>query len=403
MHTKSFALAALLVALLGLGSGAYGQFGPSAPYGVAYPGMGMDMGFGPMGPGPMGGPMGPMGPGAFAPAMYAPPPPMQAPMQGPPMIDGKGAGYLGPDCGWCHRVNIFGEFLYLRARNAEVAYAVPIDGNLIVGPTSDQVQVGPVQIVDPDYQPGFRFGAGFTLSECSAVVFTWTQLDASTSDSISLPGEGPVLRSLVSHPNPLNVGADGLDAFANQFTQFKLLDWDYKGLLACSDAYEISYVLGVRYAKLRQNFDALFTVLGEEQVASEIDFEGGGLRLGLEGIRYGLNNQLFGYARGATSLVGGEFRADYLMGTQADPVITDTSWRAGRLVTILDFEVGLGWRNHCDNLRLSVGYMYSCWHNVLKTNEWIDAVQQNNFVQMSDRYHGMITFDGLTARVEVLW
>ena len=29
---------------------------------------------------------------------------------------------------WSHRSSLFGEFLYLRPRNAEVAYAVPADG-----------------------------------------------------------------------------------------------------------------------------------------------------------------------------------------------------------------------------------------------------------------------------------
>jgi hypothetical protein len=37
------------------------------------------------------------------------------------------------------------------------------------------------------------------------------------------------------------------------------------------------------------------------------------------------------------------------------------------------------------------------------TKEWINSIQENNFVDPSDNYNGMITFDGLTARVEVLW
>ena len=35
--------------------------------------------------------------------------------------------------------------------------------------------------------------------------------------------------------------------------------------------------------------------------------------------------------------------------------------------------------------------------------ELIDAVQANNFTDRSDNFKGMMTFDGFTARVELLW
>ena len=92
-----------------------------------------------------------------------------------------------------------------------------------------------------------------------------------------------------------------------------------------------------------------------------------------------------------------------MFGTQADPVITDTSFDASRLVTITNLEVGVGWQNKCGNIRLSSGYMYNVWYNVLRTNEFINAVQTNNFTDPSDNFYGMMTFDGLTAKVEVLW
>jgi hypothetical protein len=328
-----------------------------------------------------------------------------APMPGPMDMAPPCGEACCDDCrtGWCHCVNVFGEFLYLRPRNAEIAYAVPIDGNIVIGPTSDQVQVGPVELVDPDFSPGFRFGFGFTLSEFSAVVLTYSQLDAESSDSVVLPGAGPVLRSLVSHPNPLNIGADGLDAIANYQIQFKLFDADYKDLLAYSDDFRLLYLVGARYANLDQHFDATFSVNGFERVLSEVNFEGGGLRLGLEGERYAACSGVFVYGKAAASFVAGEFRASYDFSNQSDPSITDTSWQAGRLVTMLDLELGFGWRNHCDNLRLSAGYLLSSWYNVVKTNEWINSVQQNNFVDQSDNYNGQLSFDGFTLRVEYLW
>jgi hypothetical protein len=418
MQIKSFVLAAALAAAVGWAGPASAQLGP--PYGVApYPGMGFGMdgaammgGAGMMAGGSMG-PMGPMGPMGIAPiGAQAQAPGAPGCGIGPDCAadpNGGYGGYCGGDgcgCGncdgWCHHINIFGEFLYLRPRNAEIAYAVPIDGNLL--PPAQQFQVGPVRVVDPDFSPGFRFGAGFTIGNCNSIVVTWSQLDSHTQDAFDLPGLGPVVRSLVSPSPPgLNVAADGLFARADLDTQFKLLDIDYKGLIAYCCDYQVAYVVGARYANLEQHFRSVFEQNGVNNVRAESEFDGGGLKLGLEGERYGNSTRFFVYGKGYASLVGGTFRTRYEYFNQSDPSIVDTSWKAGRLVSILDLELGLGWRNHCDNLRFSVGYLFSSWLNVVKTNEWINTVQQNNFVDPSDNYHGLMTFDGLTARAEFLW
>jgi hypothetical protein len=46
--------------------------------------------------------------------------------------------------------------------------------------------------------------------------------------------------------------------------------------------------------------------------------------------------------------------------------------------------------------RATVGYCYSVWTNMVKTDDWIHGVQQNMFQNMDDP----ITFDGLVLRVE---
>lgn len=414
MQTRLCLVAAGLAALLGLCDAALAQYGPpGGPMGYQQQMMGypQQMGYQQQMP-----PMTMSSP--YAMTGYQPMDPGMAPMGMPAAAPASAACGCGPSCGsncgcndcggcckgWCHKVNVFGEYLYLRARNAEVAYAVPFDG--VLNPVGGQVtQTGPVELVDPDYSSGFRIGAGFTLNECNAIVVTYSQFDANTTDSVVLAGGGPdVLRSLVSSPNPLSAGSDGLDAFANLDIQFTTLDVDYKGLFAYCDDYKLNYVIGARYAQLEQHFDAQFSVIGTDRVQSDVLFDGGGLRLGLEGERYATNTGFFAYGKAAASFIGGEFRTRYQYGNLVnDPEITDTSWRAGRIVTITDLELGIGWRNYCDNLRLNLGYTYSCWHNVVVTKEWINAVQNNNFVDPSDNFNGMITFDGLTARVEVLW
>lgn len=398
--SKTTMWAALAVALLQFSHTAFAQFGgpPSLP------GYGPAGGFGPVGymqnspsdaPAPLS--MNPMS-GAPTPSAYG-------------CSDGIGGGYppCGPggcgdycgDCGWSHRLNVFGEFLYLRARDAEVVYASEIDGPILAG--APGLQAGPLGIVDQDYQPGFRFGVGFTLDNCNQVQVTYSQLDSTSENEIAATGTN-VIRSLVSHPNSANAGANWLNANADGNIQFKLLDADYRGLIASSCDYNVSYLVGVRYARFEQSFTANFVNAGVETVAANVDFDGAGLKFGMDFERYGRNQQWFVYGKGYASLIGGRFESNYLQSNQADPVVAATTWEAGRVITMLDMEAGLGWQSCNGNLRMSVGYLYSGWFNTIRMNEWIRAVQNQDYVSSGmSTYDTGITFDGLTARVEVLW
>jgi hypothetical protein len=98
------------------------------------------------------------------------------------------------------------------------------------------------------------------------------------------------------------------------------------------------------------------------------------------------------------SLLAGDFNATYLQ-TEANSSSTydvNTSWKAGRIVPTFDLEVGTGFYLPRGTLRATVGYAYSAWANVAKTEDWINAVQTNDVRDLS----GTMTFDGLVVRVE---
>jgi hypothetical protein len=379
-----FVCAAFVVALAGHSSSAQAQYGPS-PFG--YPGPAMLPG------NPYGNPYG-------MPVGYdVAPPPAQA-----PLADGKG-GYgecckpgFGDNCWFA-----YGEFLYLRPRNSEVAFGVAIDDATDTDPAvSPPIQVGRVGVVDIDGPPGFRVGGGRFLDECTAIQVGYTDFYGNTVDQLTAT-DGAVIRSLVSHPRTFDAASDNLDAIADYDIQFQLLDFDYRSLIAYNCDYQIGYLLGIRYGEMRQRFDAVFSGNGSEFVESEVNFYGTGLRAGLEAERYTPKRNLFFYGKTYLSLLGGEAKARYVQGGAFDPIVVDTQWKAGKVATIYDLELGAGWQNECGNLRLSAGYMFSFWYNMVRTNEWINAVQNNNFTDPSDNFEGLMTFDGLTARVELRW
>jgi hypothetical protein len=77
--------------------------------------------------------------------------------------------------------------------------------------------------------------------------------------------------------------------------------------------------------------------------------------------------------------------------------VVDTSWKAQRIVSILDLEAGVPYTccNGCVNL--SAGYAFSGWYNAVTTQDFISAVQTNNFDDLTN----ILGFDGFVLRAEV--
>ncbi|MCO6459251.1 MAG: hypothetical protein J5I93_28410 [Pirellulaceae bacterium] len=298
-------------------------------------------------------------------------------------------------CGWKHHIAVFGEFLYFRVRDNEVAYAVEFDGPL-TSPPDVPLQQGPLGIVDQDFSSGYRAGIDLALDCYSAVRLSYTYFDTTTSDQLVRNDVNNVVRSLVRHPSSINVASDGPIANAAHDIRFDLVDVEYRQLWDCGCDYELILTAGVRYGRLEQNFESSFGVNGIDQVETDIDFDGAGLRLGVEGERYLRGRQLMVYGKAAVSLLAGRFTADYWQRSAVDPTVVYTNWEAGRIMSLWDLEVGGGWVSRCNRFRLTAGYAFGLWDNVIKTDEWINAVQRNNYLNLGDQ----MTLDGVVARFE---
>jgi len=277
-----------------------------------------------------------------------------------------------------------------------VPYAVGIDGPIVPPPDNNPIQITPIAIVDLTYEPAGRVGFGRALDECSNLGATYTHYESRVLGEISIDAPD-VIRSLVSHPSSLSASTDFLYGKANYGVDFQLADMEYRRMFCCGELYAMSYIAGARYTRLTQDFEAYFASLGTETVRTGIEFHGAGVRVGLEGERHARNCGLMIYGRTTASLVAGEFQAEYLQSQSFDPLVVDTHWEAGRIITMLDLELGAGWASPCGRYRFTAGYIISGWFNTVKTDEWIAAVQSNDYQGLGDT----LTFDGLTARAEV--
>jgi hypothetical protein len=296
----------------------------------------------------------------------------------------------------CPKWTVYGEYLYLRPGNEEVSFGVPLNGPITPPPPALPIQVGREGVADIDFNSGFRAGFGCALGPCSTLGASYTHFESDTESQLQVAAP-IVLRSLVFHPGTANAAADFLDGRARYDIDFQLADIEYRRTLARGPLYDVSWLAGIRYAHLEQDFRSVFTnATTIEAVDTDITFDGGGIRLGLEGERRACCGLLV-YGRGYASFLSGRYSTAY---TQADDfanTVVTTGWDEDRVLSILDLELGVGWVSPQGRLRLTTGYMFSGWYNVINTDELIQAVQDNSTVAVGDT----LTFDGLVVRGEL--
>ncbi len=214
----------------------------------------------------------------------------------------------------------YGDYLYLRPRNDNLEYAVPMNGP--ISPGQVPVQEGRTAAVNPQFESGFRVGLARAFDECSTIGVAYTRYENRTDDAIAIQQSPFVIRSMVMHPSSLDAAADWLAASARQDINFDIADAEYRRIFLCDDHYSLSYLLGARYVSLKQRFASQFESIVTENVNSDVNFDGAGIRLGLEGERFAPGRQLFLYGKASASFLGGEFRGSYFQGSTADPSLS---------------------------------------------------------------------------------
>ncbi len=345
-------------------------------------------------------------PGYAAPAAYmqpagpdAVPPGAACPMQS---AAAPAAAVASPnactDCADnCCRIRgwqFYGEYMLLRASNAEVNYAVPIDGPIVQGEVP--VEIGPVGVLNPEYHSAFRFGFAHALDCAASIGVAYTQFESQVSSSIQTSAPH-VMRSLVIHPSTTTANTDFLSASGTYDINFRLGDLIYRCTFAEGNRWAADFILGARYGHLEQNLETQFLYNGVTDVDTNVNFDGGGPMVGLTMERHAADTGFLVYGRGLASLLAGRFNADYLQTDSFDGTQVTTSWKGNRVVPILEMEVGGGWASANGLLRFTAGYTVNAWFNTVTTADWVSAVQRANFNNLSDT----TVFDGFTARAEV--
>jgi Legionella pneumophila major outer membrane protein precursor len=309
---------------------------------------------------------------------------------GPPLTNA--AAECCDPCLLRHRHGIFADYLFLSATGIDMPYALPVDG---LGPVN--VLQGPAAVADTKYDSGFRVGGIVALDDCTSIMATYWHYRSDSQDERLLSGGGaPFLLAQMTDPGTMNVAADSLLARARYDVDFDMVDLVLRRALYRSQTSMFNAVAGVRWARLSQNLQAEYSILGQTFVNSDVDFSGVGPRIGLEGEYVSCSGFLV-YANTHANFLVGTFNADYLQsniftGSQSFTSLDDT-----RVVTQLELELGLGWQSKCGTFRFTVGYYIAGWYNCITNPVWIRGVQDRRL----ENLHDDIGFNGLTARAMI--
>lgn len=289
-----------------------------------------------------------------------------------------------------HRTRLFADFLYLTARDSKLPYATHVDG-----PVPNAAPLATTSVLEPDYESGFRVGGAFALNPCLSITGTYWSFRSEITGALELPGNIGWARSEVTHPSTAGVANDSLFARARDEISFQMGDLAFEQALCGECASSVNWIFGLRYAQLDQQFYGDFAISGATTVDTDIDFDGIGPRLGLA-LERRLNGGLLAYGNAFGNVLFGELETSYLQQNATAGIQATSDTDDHRIVPQLELELGMGWQNHCGNLRLKAGYYFATWFNVATTPTWIDAVQANRTSDVDDS----LIFHGMTIRAE---
>jgi len=313
-----------------------------------------------------------------------------------------------PLCSACGpRLAVWAESLYLRTTGADVVHAQQQDGLAPPGDDGEgnSVPFGEIGSIGLGYDHGVRVGAAFGCDGCSSIQVSWSYFDTDSFDRVSV--RPPIIEqvdavgSLVQHPGAATLASlEPVDA--TYAVEFQLVDVMYNRTILMGKGFCVSVQGGAQYGHLEQDFAQIGRFaqsLGPTVTATTIEFDGAGLKGGFDADgQIGQNVSVYGRMTGAA--MTGRFHSSYSMNNaELELVSVQANWSDNRVVPQLEYELGIActFCNGC--VRLSTGYMFSHWFNVITTPEFIRAVQANHYVDVGDT----LSFDGAVTRLEARW
>jgi len=321
---------------------------------------------------------------------------------------------------------IYGEFLYMQAKEDGLEYAItdspcnPITpatnvNNLRFPVTNGETQGFCNGSENWHWNPGFRIGVGFFMNhDAWSIEGVWTSLNITDSASAHPSGSGRLIPLWVLGDPNLRLGQPR--SSARWKADYKTLDLHLGKPYHVSRHYILTPHIGLRFVRIDQTFNVQYSANwnnnnnGEESPASfdgSNDFCGLGTRMGIDS-EWILGCNAGFYANFATSIIYGKFDVDQ-------------TWRGGPNVDVngfkamnsdLDFDVctnvvnaeiqlGVFWGMFfCDmryHVGMRLGWEFHYWYDQNQLRNWTDNL---NPIYNDTLSRGDLTLNGLSFRLQ---
>ncbi len=311
----------------------------------------------------------------------------------------EAGGFVNPssrfqvDNGWNLFLNT--EFLWWVAKEDSLYYAqsgyssaltssVPPDGTVNFN--------GHLERVTPDWTPGFRIGLGGNMAYDEwDILLNWTWFKSSARDSSHSSSKGDLL-VLWGHPD-IDSGANTANgasyAKGKWFMQLNLLDLELARSFWVGKHLSLRPFFGARGAWIDQNFKIKYLLttvpVTETKLKAESDFEGGGVRAGLDA-RFALLGGWSFYGLASASMLYGHFNCDFKENWE-NVAIARTRDGFHQAVSTAQLALGVRWDTYVHRDRyhfgLYAGWEQNIWFGLNKMNRYFDQLHEGNLEQLN--------------------
>ncbi len=317
------------------------------------------------------------------------------------------------------------DYIYARASFSEATAFVEVEDN---GNETESEYVP----LEYDYDSSFRVGGGYRLCCCGDEIrFMYTQLSSFATDEAE-PGD------IVPYEAPPPPGGE---TEISSDVDVKSYDLEFRkriplggeccgcdcgdacggecgeacgGACSCCDpckkccpAWDLTWSGGFRYAEA--DWNRVYAALDDQEFAvtvgrADMEFDGGGVRTGLEGRRYFFKDGCFSiYMKGDISLLLGDVEVESSRAVNdpnqsVNPVTFDMqSFDTRQIIPVTEIEAGLTTNVSC-HCAFTAGYLFSAWHDL----GFRDEPELTTLFQPPTSYDdgNILGFDGFFARFE---
>jgi len=246
---------------------------------------------------------------------------------------------------------------------------------------------GRLKKVQPHFRPGFRVGLGGNMGYDEWDIFlnwTWFQSHARGHSN------GPLL-TLWGHPNGDIAGSleSANSAHAKWSLHYNVLDLEMGRSFWVGRHFALRPFIGARGAWINQHFDIHYNYMTAPTTKGDIradsDFEGGGVRMGLD-MRFILLGGWSFYSVASASMLYGYYDCNFKEHWNAT-VVAKSKDNFHNAVSTGQLSLGVRWDTYVHKDRyhfgLYAGWEQNIWFGINKMNHFFHNLDEGNLEQMN--------------------